>query len=483
MALPTLSTYVPYRQRALGIQMAWKREQQFRRREQLALNAKYFREQSFRNHFHSEWTSRHYFEQSMSAYCKQKVEDDKMNTLEERRIRLKQMLEEEQKQMDSELKRLVPHGDALVKKADVQHSLREERRKKLAQELLKEHRKRNNPELQQDKTASHQSHVVNQCQGQISEKKRQEVETQESRRFQNECERTRDEDLEKIKPAGENMIVEESERAQNIHKQMEELKLMEEEATHLKKEEDVLQVKLWELDKMEVERKKIEERRKKAEMRHFLVRQYRAQLRRRAQLVQEELVSDHKILAALLKGEKEEVRMERAPRERAFADAAWMNRVIEEQLQLEREREAELDFLHREDAQRVWDNREATWERERKARELLMREVLAGRRQKLELKMQKNREAQLESLRRREELIQELEKEKELRRQERVKEQSRRAEQVEQELQEQWEEQCRIEELQEEMDAHLNQEEALKRSIISRAYQPQIYSKPRVVWT
>ncbi|XP_061624230.1 trichoplein keratin filament-binding protein isoform X2 [Phyllopteryx taeniolatus] len=474
MALPTLPTYVPYRQRALGIQLAWKREQQFRRREQLALNAKYFREQSFRNHFHSEWTSRHYFEQSMSAYCQQKVEDDKMNSLEERRTRLKQMLGEEQKQLDSELKRLLPHGDALVKKADVQHSLREERRKKLALELLKEHRKRNNPELQQDKTASHQSRVVDQCQVQISEKKRQEVGTRESRRFQNACEGTRNEDLEKNKLAGESRNVEESERAQNIHKRMEELKLMEEEATHLKKEEDVLQVKLWELDKMEVERKTIEERRKKADMRHFLVRQYRAQLRRRAQLVQEELLSDHKILAALLKGEKEEVRMERA-----FADAAWMNRVIEEQLQLEREREAELDFLHREDAQRVWDNREATWERERKARELLMREVLAGRRQKLELKMQKNREAQLESLRRREELIRELEKDKELRRREREKEQSRRAEQVERELQEQ----CRIEELREEMDAHLDREEALKRSIVSRAYQPQIYSKPRVVWT
>ncbi|XP_061672342.1 trichoplein keratin filament-binding protein isoform X2 [Syngnathoides biaculeatus] len=478
MALPTLSTYVPYRQRALGIQLAWKREQQFRRREQLALNAKYFREQSFRNHFHSEWTSRHYFEQSMSAYCKQKLEDDKMNTLEERKLRLKQMLDEEQKQLDAELKRLRPHGGGLPKKADVQHALKEERRKKLAQELLKEHRKRNNVESQQHATASHQSHLGNQNQGQISEK--QEVEAHESRRFQNGCERSRKEDLDEIKQAEESRMAEESDRAQKVHKQMEELKLMEEEATHLKKEEDVLQVNLWELDKMEAERRNCEERRKKAEMRHFLVRQYRAQLRRRAQLVQEELESDHKILVALLKGEQEEVRKERAPRERAFADAAWMSRVIEEQLRLEREREAELDFLHREDAQRVWDNRQETWERERKARELLMHEVLVGRRQKLELRMQKNREAQLESLRRREELIQELEKEKELRRREKEEEQSRRAQQVEQELQEQ----CRIEELQEEeMNAHLSQEEALKRSILNRAYQAQINSKPRVVWT
>lgn len=39
--------------------------------------------------------------------------------------------------------------------------------------------------------------------------------------------------------------------------------------------------------------------------------------------------------------------MESVRRERAIADAAWMKRVIEEQLQLEREREAEFEILHR----------------------------------------------------------------------------------------------------------------------------------------
>ncbi|XP_019717636.1 trichoplein keratin filament-binding protein isoform X1 [Hippocampus comes] len=484
MALPTLSTYVPYRQRALGIQLAWKREQQCRRREQLALNAKYFRDQNVRTHFHTEWTSRHSFEQSMAAYCKQKLEDDKANSLEHRRMRLKHMLDEEQKQLDKELDLLLPHRGVIIKKADAQH-LRDERRKKLAQELLKEHRKRNNPELQQAETASQQHQIVNPLQLLISEKKQQEVEAQEMCRFQNECERTRRKDLEKIKQADQNGSLEEREKAQKLHQKMEELRLMEEEATHLKKEEEAFQVKLWEVDKMEVERRKFEERRKKAEMQHFLVRQYRAQLRRRAQLVQEELESDHKILAAFLKGEQEKVSMEGARRERVFADAAWMTRVIEEQLELEREREAELDFLHRDEAQRLWEKREATWERERKARQLLMHEVLVGRRQQLELKMRQNREAQLASLRRREELIQELELEKELRRQEREEEQRRRKEQEEEEeqLQEQWEEQCRIEDLQEELDAHFIHEGAIKQRISNNAYPPKVYSKPRVAWT
>lgn len=57
--------------------------------------------------------------------------------------------------------------------------------------------------------------------------------------------------------------------------------------------------------------------------------------------------ADRKILAALLEGEQEDKRMEAARRERAIADTAWMKRVIEEQLQLEQEREAEFDILHR----------------------------------------------------------------------------------------------------------------------------------------
>lgn len=107
-------------------------------------------------------------------------------------------------------------------------------------------------------------------------------------------------------------------------------------------------------------------------LRQFLPRHYRAQLKRRAQQVQDELVSsrhcvlpssqtrpiitlkilcvhqelDRNILARLL-SEEDDRRTVTEPRETAVADAAWMKRVIEEQLQLEREREVEFDTLHR----------------------------------------------------------------------------------------------------------------------------------------
>ncbi|XP_032370936.1 trichoplein keratin filament-binding protein isoform X1 [Etheostoma spectabile] len=499
MALPTLSAHVPGRSRVLAGQLARQREQEARWRQHWELHAQYLREQSVRSQRQAVWSSRHSFQQSMSAYHKERLKEEKKASLEQRRNRLRAMLQEEQDRLEAELREVVPDrstlASQLVQKTEELRTAREERRKKLAQELLKEHWKKNNTELREVESALHKDHVVGQWQAQISEKKQQEVTKQnEKKRFENEYEITRKEALERMKQAEEKRKVEERKRAEDLRKQMEELKLREEEATRLKKEQEALLVKQWELEKIDEERRKVEERRKKSEMGHFLIRQYRAQLKRRAQQVQEELEADRKILAALLDGQQEDRRIETARRERAIADAAWMKHVIEEQLHLEREREAEFDILHREEAQHVWEKREAQWEKERKARERLMQEVLSGRQQQLELKMEKNREAQEESLRRREQLIQELERERETRHQEKEQEECRRTArmqeinaQVEQQRQEQWEEQCRIEQEEEEDRVALQtQEEELRREMermARKGYQEKVHSRPRSAWT
>ena len=49
--------------------------------------------------------------------------------------------------------------------------------------------------------------------------------------------------------------------------------------------------------------------------------------------------------------------------------------VVADQLKLEKQREAELDLLYQEEAAKIWEKREAEWEREHRARERLMQEV------------------------------------------------------------------------------------------------------------
>ena len=63
----------------------------------------------------------------------------------------------------------------------------------------------------------------------------------------------------------------------------------------------------------------------------------------------------------------------------------------------------------REEAARQWSKREAEWEREKKAREMLMAEVLAQRQEQLEERLVDLRDKRLESIERREELLKELE--------------------------------------------------------------------------
>ena len=54
---------------------------------------------------------------------------------------------------------------------------------------------------------------------------------------------------------------------------------------------------------------------------------------------------DRAFLEAIAARERDEVTMASARRERARADEHWMRQVLEQQMQLERQREAELDIL------------------------------------------------------------------------------------------------------------------------------------------
>ncbi|KFO87521.1 Trichoplein keratin filament-binding protein, partial [Buceros rhinoceros silvestris] len=305
---------------------------------------------------------------------------------------------------------------------------------------LQEHWKKNNAELREVESELHRKHVVEAWGDQLIEKNKQEAaELEEKKRYENEYETARREALGRMREEEEKRRLEDKKQAETLLQQIEELKLQEAEAAKLKKEQERLLKQQWELESLEEERKKMEEHRKKKELGRFLRHQCNAQLTRRAQQIQEELEVDRQILSALLEKEEEELpdgselaadlfqvqRRQSARRERAVADVAWMKRVIEDQLHLEKEREAELQTFFREEAKKVWEKREEEWEREKAARDRLMNEVLAGRQRQIQEKMELNRRAQEESIKYREQLIKELEEAKEL---------SRRAKEQEEEL-------------------------------------------------
>ncbi|NWV84124.1 TCHP protein, partial [Dasyornis broadbenti] len=283
-----------------------------------------------------------------------------------------------------------------------------------AEPLLHEHWNKNNVELREVESELHRKHAREAWGDEQTQKTKEEViELEEKKYYENEYETAQGEAPERMRKENEKHRLEEKQQAETLLQQIEELKLQETKATKLKKEQENLLKQQWELENLEEERKQMEEHRRKKELGRFLRHQCDVQLKRRAQQIQEELETDRQILSALLEKEDEDQQQQIAWRERAVADVAWMKRVIEEQLQLEKEREAELETIFREEAKKMWEKREEEWEREKVARDRLMNEVFAGRQRQIQEKMQLNRRAQEESIKYREQLIKELEEAKE----------------------------------------------------------------------
>ncbi|KAM9329899.1 trichoplein keratin filament-binding protein [Gastrophryne carolinensis] len=499
MALPTLPSRWHNRSRVLEKQIVRHREQEARFRQEWDQANRYFKQSDVCSSKQAQWSSRISYEQSMNAYHREKQKEEKRKNLERRREELRKMLQEERDVLEAELKELSQNRDpdlnSMREKAEGRRSAREERRKKLAEELLYEQWKKNNVKLREVESSLHKQYVTDAWGEQITEKNKERLEEEEEKlRFENQYEFARREAIENMRREEERRRQAEKEQAEFLRQQMEELKLQELEAKKLKKEQEDLLKQQWEVESLQEERKKIEEKQKKTELGHFLSRQYTAQMKRRAQMVQEELEMDMKILSALISKEGEEDRLRSARREQAAADAAWMKRVIEEQLHLERQREAEIDTLFREEARLVWEKREAEWERERNARNRLMKEVLAGRQIQIQERIEQNKQAQRQSLRSREELIQELEVIKQLTSREKKEEEEQKSARrleletqiserrlKERELLLRLEEEEKEKKLADKEENDLVEQEA--EIMTHRGYHEKIFGRPRPAWS
>ncbi|XP_076778611.1 trichoplein keratin filament-binding protein isoform X2 [Arvicanthis niloticus] len=379
MALPTLPSYWSSRRPMDLRQRQHQQEDKFR--QQWEQNSRYFRTWDIHNSKQTQWSSKTSYQRSMHAYHLEKMKEEKRKNLEVRRERLRELMLEEQDLLAAELDELRLSMSLREQRLREQHrdlkSAREEQRKLIAEQLLYEHWRKNNPKLREIELDLHKKHVINSWATQKEEKKQQEAtEKQENKRVENQYAAARREAEARMKAEEERRQLEGRLQAEALRQQMEELKQKEMEATKLKKEQENLLKQRWELERLEEERRQMAALRRKTELGSFLRRQYNAQLNRRTQEIQEELVADGRILQALLEKEDELQQVELVRRERAKADAAWMKQVIEEQLQLEKAREAELQQLLREEAKEMWEKREAEWAREQIARDRLMSERL-----------------------------------------------------------------------------------------------------------
>lgn len=442
MVLPTLPSFLELKKVNFNQDhLRYKHNYQADQSEKWSNTIKFFQKANSEVKLHDALTSDRSFNQSMFAYSRQQDESEEKKQqqkelLQQRRNKLKQLFANEESSLQKELKNLRLNGinnsntlSSLKMKAEELKWAREKERQKIAEDKLYENWRQNNPELRELESQQLQKHVVDAWSGQINEKEQASV-IEENEKLEYlkylEAERQKAEDrdleLRRLK------LNREIELKEILKQQMIELKQKEAESDVLGREEYELTQEKLRLMKINEERLRLAEKNNKQDYGRQLLRQHKAKLRQKAKEIQEELEFDLKVLMLINESEDKDARIQSARRLQAKADAEHMIQVLNQQLRLEKEKEAELDAMFQDEAQREWEKKNLEWKKESMARETLMRQVLEERQRQLEDKFSVLNEKKIESLKKREELLRDMEKTQELVKREKEKQEREKTE-------------------------------------------------------
>jgi trichoplein keratin filament-binding protein len=352
--------------------------------------------------------------------------EEKRERIKQRQKNLKDFIDKENLELESELKelRLANGGDdtersvsrttniieTLRTKAENLKQIREEDRKKVAEEKLYQHWRLNNPEIRDLDSKKFSDYIVDQWSGQVSERnevveRERQMDSEYVRYLESEREKAaeKDAELRRLK------LSRDLELKEILRQQMIELKQKEAEQEIFEREEYELMQDKYQMDRLDSVRKEMEKQHANKEYGRQLLRQHTAKLRKRAKEIQDALEFDLNILKQVASMQESQRNVDESRRAQAKADADYMIRVFNEQLRLEKEREAEIDTMFQDEAAREWQKRNAEWERESLAREKLMNEVLNERKQQIADKFEIIQQKKLESIQQREVLIKDME--------------------------------------------------------------------------
>lgn len=198
--------------------------------------------------------------------------------------------------------------------------------------------------------------------------------------------------------------------------QMKDLEAKKEEEKELITEEAELLREEARLMKLEEQQAVETKRRKQQEVREMYGQSLQVKRDKQAREMQEQLAFDLKMLEQLLQESREEAR-EQAQRKRELREEdrryrEYLQRMKEE----EKRREAELERVCDAEVEKMWDKKVKQWRMEKEARQKLMADVMASRRQQVQDKLLLNERRQAEALVERTELLQKIEENKRLER-------------------------------------------------------------------
>ncbi|KAJ7987123.1 hypothetical protein DPEC_G00335490 [Dallia pectoralis] len=318
-------------------------------------------------------------------------------SIDERRDRLHDMLEEEEmallKEMETKKETVLEKQAKMRERAKLLRDRREGERKRVVEDKLEQLFREQSEELRAEQTRRRQEEVCTERAAQLrarQEEQRQAEDEQQlfARLWESDWQaKTERESLEAQRQRQSNL-----EQVAYLRVQMEAAVQHREQARRLQEEEAQLLREQREMMRLEEQREHRQKLQGQESRRRLLDHSLRLKMRRLAREQQEELVLDMSILEQLLTGAEDEKEGEARKFELREEERRYRQHLAN-QLEEQKRQEAETEELIETELRETLTRREAQHRKEKEARNRLMKDVMDTRRlqiqEKLDLNMQK----------------------------------------------------------------------------------------------
>ncbi|KAM4708265.1 cilia- and flagella-associated protein 53 [Discoglossus pictus] len=384
---------------------------------QLVAYSKENNEKSVRNNW-EKVTDHKILHNTVQRRVQETMQEYKMH-IEERRDRLKQLLETEEmehiKEMESMEETTLERQAKMRERAKSLKEKRERERLALVAEKREQQFREQCEELRALRSQKNLNEVCTERMAQLAikeELEKQRKEEEDLFALLYEQDRLAKEEHEAKKNQGKEELIQKTlnilnmQRAAANAQKMEEKRLKEEEAKLLEEQRQLM--------KMEDERALREKRQKQMKVRHMLDTSLRLKMKRLAQEHQEELALDMKIMEQIMQSthddteEKQQRKLELRKEQQVYRE------YLAQQLEEEKRLEMEMDKLIDEEMERSLAKQAEQRRKEREARNRLMKDVMDTRQLQIQEKLQRNAGKQEELARDKELLEKAIEEHKQL---------------------------------------------------------------------
>ncbi|ORY41229.1 hypothetical protein BCR33DRAFT_342469 [Rhizoclosmatium globosum] len=179
-----------------------------------------------------------------------------------------------------------------------------------------------------------------------------------------------------------------------LDSQLTQLRAQQAEEERLKQEEALLMRQEMQMRKLEDQRNLLRKEQDQKAMREQLDKFNSLRLQARANEIQLSLEQDIKIVSDVLALDAAEKEAQSRRRTELRKEMQIYREHLLEQRRLERERDQEIARMEKAEGDKLWNARAEKWNKEQRARDKLMVEVLSGRRDQLKYSLEQNRQRQ-----------------------------------------------------------------------------------------